>query len=214
MCFALKGFDTLITSRRTIDQAEDTPTSSLADAIWFRSAWRRDWFAFLLVLLGLLLIFKPEILPGFELFQWLLTFNDIDISMAFLVRIFGLLIVLIYGAIIFWNRYRWCYMIGPCGIESVRGLWGREERRAEYANITSVRVYQGTIQRLFGVGNLLIRTSTTSDPQMIFAGIFAPKQRSELIQSRLQQKPKRVMIDVTKLLDIPRGTVRFQNRTP
>lgn len=134
--------------------------------------------------------------------------------MAFLVRIFGLLIVLMYGAIIFWNRYRWCYMIGPYGVETVRGLWDRDERRAEYANITYVRVYQGTIQRLFGVGNLLIGTSATSDPEMIFTGIYAPMQRKGLIQRRLQQRPKRVMIDVTKLLDIPRGSIRFQNKTP
>ncbi len=47
---------------------------------------------------------------------------------------------------------------------TVRGLLGRGERRAEHANISYVRVY----------------------PEVIFAGIAAPKRRKEMIQPRLR----------------------------
>lgn len=175
-----------MTTRPTTVSSE--AASVPADKIWLRPALRRYWFSFLLVLLGLLLMSEPQSVPGSTVLQSMLIRNRIDIgvSVGLLVQVFGFLMILMHGLKIVWNRYRWHYMIGPYGVESVRGILGRDERRAEYANISYVRMYQGPIERLFWVGTLLIGTSATSEPEVIFADIASPKRVKSMIQLRMR----------------------------
>ena len=150
-----------------------------------RPAWRREWFSMLAMTGGLYLMFSPASMPFLGLLQRLLADSGWPVELAPYVRLLGLLIVLLYGLAVLWSRYRWRYLIGPAGVESIRGLIGRDERRAEYRNITYVRLSQGVLQRLFGIGDLLIGTSATDEPEVVFQGIARPRHWKALVQKRL-----------------------------
>jgi len=156
------------------------PMKDIAEArlsITLRPAWRCEWVSILLFLVGLVLFFKSWTIPLTEQLQSLL-------------RYFGLLLTVIYLIVTIWSRYRWVFYIGPYGVESSRGLIGRDERRAEYNHISYVRLQQSFMQRLFGVGNVLIGTSATNKPELVFHGIRKPKYYKQIIQARMREKPK------------------------
>ena len=152
---------------------------------YLRPAWRREWFSMSMMVAGLYLMFNPLSLPLFDVLQRLVIDLGWRVALAPYVRLLGLLIAVLYGLTVLWHRYRWRYMVGPGGVESVRGLIGRDERRAEYRNITYVRLSQGILQRLFGVGDLLIGTSATDEPEVVFGGIARPRYWKELVRKRL-----------------------------
>lgn len=154
---------------------------------YLRPAWRCEWFSILAMVGGLYLMFNPLSLPFFDLLQRLLVESGWQMPLATSTRFLGLLVVLLYGLTALWNRYRWRYMVGPAGVESVRGLIGRDERRAEYRNITYVRLRQGVLQRLFGIGDLLIGTSATDEPEVVFRGIANPRRWKKLVHERQQK---------------------------
>jgi uncharacterized membrane protein YdbT with pleckstrin-like domain len=158
----------------------EAPMNDIADGrrpITLRPAWRREWFSILLVLVGLAIFLKSWTVPLTEQLQALM-------------RGFGLLLTVIYLIVAMWSRHQWLFFIGPYGVESSRGIIGRDERRAEYRHISYVRFHQSVAQRLFGIGNILIGTSATNKPELVFYGIRKPKYYKDIIQARMREKPR------------------------
>jgi uncharacterized membrane protein YdbT with pleckstrin-like domain len=145
--------------------------------ITLRPAWRREWFSLLVVGVGLFLFIKSWSFPLTE-FQQTLT------------RGFCMLLAGIYLVVALWSRYRWLFFIGPYGVESSRGIIGRDERRAEYNHISYVGFSQSFLQRLFGIGNIMIGTSANHQPELVFYGIRRPKYYKQIIQDRMREKPR------------------------
>ncbi len=165
---------------RNTDYYLEASMNDLADSrrpITLRPAWRREWFSILLVLIGLAIFLKSWTVPLTEQLQTLM-------------RGLGLLLAVIYSIVALWSRHQWLFFIGPYGVESSRGIIGRDERRAEYRHISYVRFNQSVAQRLFGIGNILIGTSATNKPELVFYGIRKPKCYKDIIQARMREKPR------------------------
>ncbi len=152
------------------------------EPLTIRPAWRSEWFSLVMIVVGLILFFKPLALPFFETMRQ----AHFQYDVVLIVQVFGALLVPTYLLTACWSRYRCRYLIGPYGVESLRGIIGKDERRAEYTNISYVRVYQRPVQRLFFVGNLLIGTSATADPEVVFKRISRPGRWKQEVQDRMR----------------------------
>ncbi|RUM94450.1 MAG: hypothetical protein DSZ28_03145 [Thiothrix sp.] len=109
------------------------------------------------------------------------------------MRIFALVVGITYFIMALWCRYQRRFFIGPHGVESLLGIIGRDERRAEYKNISYVRLRQSFFQRLFlfGIGDILIGTSATNKPEIVFHSVRRARYFKHVIQARMRDKNSR-----------------------
>ena len=74
------------------------------------------------------------------------------------------------------------------------GLLSRTGNRVEVIDIDDVTVRQGLIERMFGVGTIMIQSSDTSDPQLSLPGIDDAKHVADLIDgTRRAERQRRGM---------------------
>jgi len=177
------------------EQAPPTSTQSTTESsdkgltpIILRPAWRREWFTLLVALAGLWLFLNPAAFPFIDPLQSLILKWGLQVHLLPLVRIFAIMVAITYFIIALWYRYQWRFFIGPHGVESMLGIIGRDERRAEYKNISYVRLRQSFFQRLFlfGIGDILIGTSATNKPELVFYGIRRARHFKGIIQARMR----------------------------
>ncbi|HID08461.1 MAG TPA: PH domain-containing protein [Armatimonadetes bacterium] len=105
----------------------------------------------------------------------------------FWIRLLAVVAILLSIVLVLFYRWRWRYMIGPRGVETMRGIIGRDERRVEYLNIRYVRVYQTFMQRLLGIGDVMTGTAATDDPEVIFYDVSSPMRIKSMVQDRQRQ---------------------------
>jgi uncharacterized membrane protein YdbT with pleckstrin-like domain len=157
--------------------------------IILRPAWRREWFTLLVAIFGLWFSLNPAAFPFVDSLQSLMLKWGLPVYLLPLVQIFAVMVAIAYFIITLWYHYQWRFFIGPQGVESMLGIIGRDERRAEYKNITFVRLQQSFFQRLFlfGIGDILIGTSATSEPELVFYGIHKARHFKGIIQARIRE---------------------------
>jgi hypothetical protein len=74
------------------------------------------------------------------------------------------------------------------------GLLSRTGNRVEVIDIDDVTVHQGLIERMFGVGTILVRSSDTTDPELSLPGIDDAKRVADLIDgTRRAERQRRGM---------------------
>jgi len=177
-------------------QAPRTSAQSTAESsdegrtpIILRPAWRREWFTLLVALVGLWYFLNPAAFPFIDPLQSLMLKWGLQVHLLPLVRIFAVMVAVTYFIIALWSRYQWRFFIGPHGVESMLGIIGRDERRAEYQNVSFVRLRQSFFQRLFlfGIGDILIGTSATNEPELVFYGVRRARHFKDIIQARMRE---------------------------
>lgn len=116
------------------------------------------------------------------------------LSAAFLPR--GL-VTAIAGMLLFiWlilvpaRRYRsWAYGVDDDEIHIQQGLWTRLRTIVPFGRVQHIDVAQGPIQRLFGIGTLVLHTAGTRSSAVVLPGLgFADaEQLRDLVRSKIRQ---------------------------
>jgi uncharacterized membrane protein YdbT with pleckstrin-like domain len=74
------------------------------------------------------------------------------------------------------------------------GLLSRTGNRVEVIDIDDVTVHQGLVERMFGVGTIVIQSSDTTDPRLSLPGIDEAKRVADLIDgTRRAERQRRGM---------------------
>ncbi|HID81396.1 MAG TPA: PH domain-containing protein [Thiotrichales bacterium] len=162
--------------------------------IYLRPAWRVLFLSHRLYI-GLLLLILTFV-PWFQLQLLQLRASNFvglnwDHDFLFWIRVAGVGIVALVLLLTIVYRLRWRYMIGPEAIESMRGLIGRDERRVEYRNIRYVRFYQSLFQRLFLIGDVMVGTAATDDPEVTLYDVPNPGRWKKWVQEKQRLADKR-----------------------
>jgi len=131
--------------------------------IYFRPAWRSQWFKILLLLVGVGVYFKVDN-------EWM--------HLLLLVFIGVLLIKTLV------QRYDRRYMIGPMGVELHVGILSRDFTRIEYRHIRGAHMRQSLRQRLLKTGQIEISTAG-SDEHLLMDDVKNPVFYTNIIKSRL-----------------------------
>jgi len=86
------------------------------------------------------------------------------------------------------------YEITSQRIRATRGLLGKEREDVELFRVVDSTVRQTAIQRVLGIGDVIIRSSDATTPELILDNIFQPDEVHELVrQAVLRERSRRGM---------------------
>lgn len=106
----------------------------------------------------------------------------------------GIGVVLVWGAIgllLAYRRLTVHYRLTTYRLFHDTGLLSRIGNRVEVIDIDDVTVHQGLIERLFGVGTIVIRSSDVTHPELSLRGIEAAKKVADLIDGTRRAERQR-----------------------
>jgi uncharacterized membrane protein YdbT with pleckstrin-like domain len=101
-------------------------------------------------------------------------------------RPFGLwfiFVFLIFVITIWFARLSCRYTVTSQRVISRRGLISRNISEIEIKNIRDIRVEQGVLQRVFGIGSLALSSAGRAGAEVVFEGIADPDGVKEMIRS-------------------------------
>ncbi len=140
-----------------------TMNRNTKDEIYFRPAWRSQWFRILLLLVGIGVYFKVDN-------EW------VHLILPFFIGILLIKILI--------KRYKRRYMIGPMGVELLVGIFSRDFTRIEYRHIRGAHMRQSFRQRLLKIGQIEIATAG-SDEHLLMDDVKNPVFYTNIIKNRL-----------------------------
>lgn len=161
------------------------------EKIYLRPAWRTLWLNGRLYA-GVALVGATQIPFVQQYFEWIrrirVTGVNLDHDYAYWLQILGWAAIGYALLHSFFHRIQWRYMIGPAGVESIRGVIGKDERRVEYRNTRYVRMRQSFLQRLLLIGDVMIGTAATDEPEVVFFDISRPGKWKDLVLTRQREE--------------------------
>jgi uncharacterized membrane protein YdbT with pleckstrin-like domain len=86
------------------------------------------------------------------------------------------------------SRYAWEFRIGDGEVQSQQGITSKRQKSIRLKGIKKIEVKQTTIQRVFGVGDVIFNAAGSSSDRVIFFGIESP---SEFMDKVLQMQRKK-----------------------
>lgn len=175
--------DTL--SNRSVD------ISGMAPAIYLRPAIQSQFWNVLFLVIALWVYASMEtLMVGMRVDDLRVTlFQMIGKTFpwettVFILEMMMLGMALLFGWSVFYNLASRSYMIGPNGVETIVGLFNKDERRVEYKHVRGTRVRRGIFQRLLFYGTIEIATSGTDGSEIQFRNIARPKKYKEILKQR------------------------------
>jgi uncharacterized membrane protein YdbT with pleckstrin-like domain len=102
------------------------------------------------------------------------------------LMIWGIAVVVLWGALLLLLAYRRLtvrYRLTTYRFFHEFGLLSRVGNRIEVIDIDDVTVHQGLVERIFGVGTIIIHSSDRSDPELRLPGIEDARQMADQIDS-------------------------------
>jgi hypothetical protein len=95
------------------------------------------------------------------------------------------------GLVLLYRRLTVRYRLTTYRFFHDAGLLSRVGNRVEVIDIDDVTVHQGLIERMLGVGTILIRSSDTSDPELRLPGIEDARQVADMIDTTRRAERQR-----------------------
>lgn len=80
-----------------------------------------------------------------------------------------------------WSHYQHRYFIDQDGVEYRFGIISRDEKRVDFSNVTLINMRQSFMGRLFMIGDILVGTSATDQPEIEIQGISRPRHWKETL---------------------------------
>jgi len=81
------------------------------------------------------------------------------------------------------SRYAWEFKIGDGEVQSQHGIMSKRQKSIRLKNIREIKLRQTTIQRVFGVGDVIFNAAGSSSDRVIFCGIESPSEfRDKVLQ--------------------------------
>ena len=144
-----------------------------------RPAWRMEWPWVLKIVIVSALFFSPNnrlpqqvIQPLFSNFLSSVGLSQGDHDWLHTAGVFLISYFLIRAA---WSHYQHRYLIDAQGVEHQLGIMSRDEKRIDFCNVTLVNMQQSFFSRIFGIGDVLIGTSATDQPEIAIQGVSNPR---------------------------------------
>ena len=109
-------------------------------------------------------------------------------------RVLGLSLLVMWGGLTLMLAYRRLsvrYRLTTYRLFHERGLLGRTTDRLEVIDIDDVRVHQGFVERLLGVGTVKIESSDRTDPELSLPGIDEVRAVADLIDNTRRAERER-----------------------
>jgi uncharacterized membrane protein YdbT with pleckstrin-like domain len=109
-------------------------------------------------------------------------------------QVLGLGLVVLWGGLAMVLTYRRLsvrYRLTTYRLFHERGLLSRTTDRLEVIDIDDVRVHQGVIERLLGVGTVRIESSDRTDPELSLPGIDEVRAVADLIDNTRRKERER-----------------------
>ncbi|MCP3871217.1 MAG: PH domain-containing protein [Gammaproteobacteria bacterium] len=103
------------------------------------------------------------------------------------ILLFGRLALLMGLLILVRIIYAWysrTYFIGPRGVEATLGIIAKDQTRIEFKHIRGVKLRQGILERLIGVGTIEIATSGSEGSEIRFMAIARPHKILAVLRER------------------------------
>lgn len=160
------------------------------NVVVYRS-FRSEWLQIVLVILSLLAI---------SMLAYTLPKTLIKISLG---SIFGLKLGLVIPILILvpifmvlrsvYSVFNTRYVLGMTSIIKIEGVLSPSSSSTElyYSNVRAMKIQRGMIQRMLGVGNLIIGDLFAGDADIVMEGVSNPVQYKGIVERRLRMLEKR-----------------------
>ena len=145
------------------------------DNLTLRPAWRNWWGAFFVAPVLLLLF----IVAGIGVAS---TSSSSTADLATPLSLAAVMVVWMLSGV--WGRFSHKYEISVDRITQHEGIIARRQNSLRAANIRSVQLSQGLVQRIFGVGNLEFY-SAGDRAEVRFIGVHQPVMLRDRIESMI-----------------------------
>lgn len=101
-----------------------------------------------------------------------------------------LLIVVVAGVIVFGGialKVLSCrYRVSTQRLFIERGIFSRTVDQTELIRVDDVRLYKGVLDRICGLGTVIVRSTDASDNETVIAGVADPEQVAEAIRQHMR----------------------------
>lgn len=139
------------------------------------------------LVIGLVLAWLIQYLPSKPLGVHL-SLNEIDGDSMFFPLSMLIIVLAVVRSISVWFDSSYC--ISPHHIYETTGRCSLKRQHVELAfeDVRGVRSEQSLLQRLLGVGAVVVWTASANAPAVIMRGIYQPDRIVSLIQARLDRR--------------------------